>query len=642
MKLVWLGLDGFRRFAGPSRVKFDTKLVALVGPNEAGKTSVLDAVDHLYNDEPVDAGDLTRGYRPNGPIIEGAFYLEDDDRQELSDLLGGSEVRWLRISKHVGQGRQYSLEPTIGRDVSSRRILAEGLLKASKARPIARAESTTVRQLGNRFRGVARMLADTSDELTEEQLSELAALLDALRDDLPTAMPKYIQALPKRVEDQIAVESGENPWNTAVDRLESRLPSLALFDSASRSLRSSYDLATVGAAPPAALANLANVAGLSLTALLQSAQSDNQADVHTRQVRANAELERKFGEAWHQSGVRVAFQVVGTTLNIQMRDEADRFSTLDERSDGLRQFVALLAFCLHERLKDPLLLIDEAETHLHYDAQADLVDMLSRQQVARQVIYTTHSIGCLPEDLGSGVRLVGPSGSSKSRIQNRFWSEGGDGFTPILFGMGATTLAFFPVRFALVVEGMSDLLLLPRILKTVARRDFLGFQVVPGLAEASREQIPVLAAHGKRVLYLVDNDPGGRALGKWLVKQGIDTKQVFEIASKRSNLADVEGFVDRHLLASAVTLYLRRWSKVDAECPVAAVGEPGSHAQIAAWCGKQGYPVPGKVDLAYAVLEVLHENPGTRLVSPKRFKAATALASGLSKAFVRLAKPKAP
>jgi predicted ATP-dependent endonuclease of OLD family len=54
----------------------------------------------------------------------------------------------------------------------------------------------------------------------------------------------------------------------------------------------------------------------------------------------------------------------------------------------------------------PILLLDEIETHLHYDAQADLAQMLAKQEIVAKVIYTTHSMGCLPEDLGTGVRFI--------------------------------------------------------------------------------------------------------------------------------------------------------------------------------------------------------------------------------------------
>ncbi len=47
MKLNLLEVCGFRRFRKETKLALNGKLVALLGPNEAGKSSVLRAVYHL-------------------------------------------------------------------------------------------------------------------------------------------------------------------------------------------------------------------------------------------------------------------------------------------------------------------------------------------------------------------------------------------------------------------------------------------------------------------------------------------------------------------------------------------------------------------------------------------------------------------
>lgn len=314
--------------------------------------------------------------------------------------------------------------------------------------------------------------------------------------------PRFIAELPGTLGRTAEVESQEHPSETVTKRLSQLVPNFPIFDDANRDLKSSYELSEVSGAPPQALANLASVASLNLTDLFKAVQDEDQADVNTIQEGANGRLAEKLGAGWSQSGVRVVFRADGTTLHIQIRDTDDRFSGLDERSDGLRQFVALLAFCTSQSVPNPILLIDEAEAHLHYDAQADLIDMLAKQQIAKQVIYTTHSTGSLPEDLGTGIRLVSPIAPlrTRSKIQNKFWRDDEPGFTPLLFGMGATTLAFLSVRSALLVEGPSDCILLPHLFRAVSGRDHIGFQVVPGLSTTGRAQIPLLGSSTKQFL----------------------------------------------------------------------------------------------------------------------------------------------
>src|SRR5260370_19152141 len=99
---------------------------------------------------------------------------------------------------------------------------------------------------------------------------------------------------------------------------------------------------------------------------------------------------------------------------------------------------------------------------------------LMNQRIARQVIYATHSVGCLPPDIGCGIRvLLGEKDAERSRIANSYWSVNptGDekvGYTPLLFAMGAQLLALTIPRFGVIVEGPSDAILLPSLLREAA------------------------------------------------------------------------------------------------------------------------------------------------------------------------------
>ena len=112
------------------------------------------------------------------------------------------------------------------------------------------------------------------------------------------------------------------------------------------------------------------------------------------------------------------------------------------------------------------------------------------------------------------MRLIQPEDSDepRSNIVNKFWSQDRLGLSAVLFGMGASTMAFFPVRRCVLVEGAADMLLLPMLLREATGRETLGYQVSPGLAEASGYQIAVLQNEGSRVAYLVDGDQGGKAI----------------------------------------------------------------------------------------------------------------------------------
>jgi len=173
---------------------------------------------------------------------------------------------------------------------------------------------------------------------------------------------------------------------------------------------------------------------------------------------------------------------------------------------------------------------------LHYDAQADLIQMLSHQQQAAQVIYTTHSAGCLPKDLGTGVRLVEPNkDQERSGVENWPWQKD-QGFGPLLLGMGASTLAFVPTRAALIGEGGSEIVLLPTLIREAVGLQALDFQVAPGAAEASRAAIAHIDFQGSKVAWLVDGDEGGADNRRHLRASNIPPERIFTLGGEGGGL----------------------------------------------------------------------------------------------------------
>ena len=640
MHLRWLRLDGYRRFQSSQTIKLDSKLVALVGPNEAGKTSILQSIEHLTHDNVFQRGELTRGYKPPGAVLVGAFFLDDQDRKLISDLPGGESVRWLYVSKSDNTRREYEVQPAIKRDLGPRIKVIRQMSRVVRYPKFTEDSESILASLRELIADLKEKEAEQT--LTSPTLASISEMVVTLHDYLPSQVPAYVAGLPGALTELVEIERRQHPSQEAVARLRDRILPVALFNEESRNLLSTYDLQEVHADPRLALRNLTDVAGLDLVALHRAVAIGDQAEVNTHQTQANRRLAEVFPREWNQSRVKVEFRIDGYDLHVQIQNEVGQFSTLAERSDGLRQFIALMAFCLQRSIDSPLLLIDEAETHLHYDAQADMVNMLARQLVARQVIYSTHSMGCLPEDLGAGVRLVKPHPEEpSSTISNRFWSEKEPGFSPLIFGMGATALAFFPVRDAVLVEGPSDMILLPTVFRELSDRDSLGFQIVHGLSEASRHQIPILARHGARVVYLTDNDGGGRDLQEFLLNSGVAREDIFSIATKNSNVQQMEDLVNGNVLVKAVNQYIRQWHSApeglfrNEDLPPSA-----RHSAIRCWCENNGITGPPKVDLAYAVLDVLSDRPDLSAIEPARAQAGRNLLKRLQRRLAVLAENK--
>lgn len=632
MELQQVTLNGFRRFANETKIFTVGKLVAFLGPNEAGKTSILKAIHSLNDTNPIEKQDLSRDVDIGSEqaVISARFKLEPSDL-EAADI---DVPTWVTLTKRKDGSRRFWFDPPVRkRDITNRARLLTTLSKVRQNRKLwGRLVEHDDETMG-RFEEAQTVLGSTPETLSDEDIGKLSELIDFVRENTEGKDPKYFIGIPDQLNSQIGDEKRDTPHQFASSIILKRLPKILFFSNDDRLLEGSYDIDTLNDTIPAALDNLSKVANLSIKALVKAIKEKDSPMVAQLKEKANDELKSRFETTWSQSGVHVSFEVQGNEIEVLVREENYQFTKLAERSDGLRQFVALQSFTTRERAENPILLIDEAEIRLHYDAQADLIQMLSRQQVSPKIIYTTHSAGCLPEDLGNGVRLVeyvqSEGGTAHSTVKNQFWNRSEGGLEPLLYGMGAATLAFFPIRRALLTEGESDMLLLPTMLREAYDSDSLSFQIVPGLSKTSGINLPILARNGKGVAFIVDHDAGGIELEKKIIAAGFDKDAVFKLKGSKAQDYQLEDFVNPKILAQATQSAFAELGSTAEPIKHSDFGDNERLSQIRKHYNldKQD-PLP-KVLIAYFALEIMARSPNETLLDAKKKSAFGKCANAL-------------
>ena len=385
------------------------------------------------------------------------------------------------------------------------------------------------------------------------------------------------------------------------------LPQFLLFDDDQRSLRSDYVWADYPN-EPAALGNLLYLGDVNYAEYRALASDrDRRDELSTFERALNQRLKERLS-AWSQHDLTITLRGDTESVAVHVTDEdTQRDVPIEERSAGLQMFAAMLAFCArYAEHVPPILLFDEAETHLHYGAQADLVHVFETQDVAQAVIYTTHSIACLPEDLGRSIRVVAPIGNETSEIRNAFWS-GGVGLTPLTLAMGASALAFVPARFALIGEGATEAILLPSLFRAArggSTERALGFQVAPGSAEVPKDLAADFETEAGNVAYVFDADAGGKEHAAKLADQAHTDGRVFVLGDGLDDGLCTEDLVAAATYAEAVNEILRDTRNVQDGISideVPAVGRPGYLDQ---WCGSRAIEPLSKARVAERVLMV--------------------------------------
>lgn len=636
MRLYSLTLNGFRRFE-QSWINLEGRVVAIVGPNEAGKSSILAALEALDDEEPIPATAVSRGLTPapDDELIYARFRLSPEERGMSETPLDDDEGIWLIVAKTLAGPRKFRLEPPAKRDKRAR-AKARLALEKTVGRPWRTGGATTpetdeVETLDDRLTRHGTDLESNNANLGSDVLNQLEGIQHSLLEVAVAAETSktsrtQIERLARTLGEALVSERRPHP-SVLAQTLKDRVPAFLDFDDRNRSLRSEYDLANPEHASAPALENLAAVAGLPLPALQDAIGANDVGRIRSLIEAAQDRLNQALTDAWKQSALTISFDRQGTVLRITVSSHGTDYFSLDDRSDGLRIFIALRVFLARRQHEvRPILLVDEAESHLHYDAQADIIRVFEQQAEVAQVVYTTHSIGCLPQDLGRGVRVVSPEEvGTRSQISN-VWSRAGRaserrvGITPLMLAMGASTVPLTPTRFVVVAEGPSDALLLPSLLREATGLEVLGYQVVGGLSEASQDELGRMSLEAPRVAYLVDGDPGGREIERSLRSLGVPARRIVRWAGPATRIC-LEDAINPSLYVRALNEYLVSWPPHSAGIQESSLRKTGRPNQVKAWCFANGIKEPSKLLVAQEILNLVDDpapHPQQRLTDSSR------------------------
>ncbi len=237
MELFQVDITGFRKFTEKAEFKTRGKVLAILGANEAGKSSLLKALVHLNNTEPFEPHEKSTGTDGERIEIKAKFMLSDDDRKAARV----PRARWYTITKHADGRRTFWIEPRPDdRDYSHRTKMHKEIVKIE-------AKSNAVSILADQDEALLKTtkqflssISDRKSDLSDVEKGTLSDISTRWRSALNEESPQYLRSVSDSLNEAIALESAKSVTLTAGDVLGARRPEFLFFGGDERYIKSSY------------------------------------------------------------------------------------------------------------------------------------------------------------------------------------------------------------------------------------------------------------------------------------------------------------------------------------------------------------------------------------------------------------------
>lgn len=640
MRLEKVEFCGYKRFLNPTLLIVGRPITAIIGRNEVGKSSVFAALNSLnylnWNSEELNANHSQNG----NPVLRAEFTIDDNDLGDISSLYlkADSYPRKITIQKdYKGRISQIISPPPEYEDITPLAKLAGDSLDSVLYKSSADAGGSVILAV---IVGMAQTpIWDLQQALISNKTLESShrELISTLAEGKATQLISYPPEKVKNIREAFtALDSAldfreKSAIQRVGERLVSKLPKFMLFDPQENALSPTISL-TEHSEEETELREsffwLLRFGGQSGKTLLSHAASNKRTPAITLLSKAQQEINKRLANIWISGTVEVRLILDGWNLELLVAEKTTGdVLPFTARSQGFKILLSLLAFLQqHEQQPNLVVMIDEIETHLHIDAQRSLIQMLESLSPEWQFIYTTHSPFALTSDI-SAIREVeaDPEGHpGTSIINNHVWRNTTDGLIGLHVRMGAASIANWLPRHTLIVEGVTDAALIPRLLSEVLSLQTLEVMCIPGYVYAGKEVL-VFEDQAKYTAYLFDGDKSGSTYAKKLQSRGIDETRIMQWSPETT----LEDYLDEGFFLKAVEL-AARVCKINAiPLRTGDVPGPNRYAQLEEHYKKENRNPPSKIKVIESVLDLWSTFP--RRIDTSRQKVLKDIAENIVK-----------
>lgn len=571
MRLLQARIRHYRSIKDTGWFDVDRLKTILVGPNEAGKTVILQALQQLNPPTGVKRFEPLRDYprslynkistgevKPGDTIVvSGKFSIDDDDVAEIGDEFKGCTYTYHRrldnSALHSIEGApDYPEYSQIKKKLIRLCNHCDSRIQEENENNIAKEEAKPADQ-----RKTVSPITSATDQLKSIELNlgnsptmdeTNSQVLLTWLEKIYTYIDEENSSEERRYEDIVDSLQVAAKRNVALAKLDKGRPVFVLFNNYYR-VRPRIHLAHLAERLNTNILDddqydygnscLLKLLGFTAKELSDlgnptppadhdsAAVQEYQDNIDKRTYQLNAasvHLTEEITSIWkpdksRDEAARLRIQADGQYLKVVVEDELGVEVELDQRSEGFQWLVSFFVVFFAEarsKYKNAILLLDEPGINLHGLKQREFRQTISRLAESNQVIYTTHSPFLVGPDELDIVRVVEMTDRKVgTKIHTTISAGDSAGLLPLQEALGYDLAqSLFAQQRNLVVEGLTDYWYIESVseLANASNGDSLNSKIALVIASTAGKVVyfaTILFAHNLKVAALLDSDSAG-------------------------------------------------------------------------------------------------------------------------------------
>lgn len=550
MKLKKARIQNYRSIIDTGEFEIEDLKTIMVGPNEAGKTVVLKALQQLNKPEEIQGFDSLRDYPRSKyndittkkilpkdvTVVTGWFELDEDDKKELpTEFKDCVYKRYKNLDNKIYHSLENAPEKIYYKDLKGDLLrMVSHMDKQHLAE--TKKPSTLLNTLSNGWSDY-NAINDEKSKILKDFLDDNYALIEEDNSKEEERYSKLINLINLNSEGDkvLNILSKRTPVFILFNNYFKVKPSVHLEHLAKRTEQNLLDddyydygnlcLLKLLGFTARELSDLGNTQSPSINDATALQEYKDKLDSRSYQLNsASVRLTEEIRTVWMPNPDRpeadkLKVTADGQYLKVVVEDDIGVDIELDQRSEGFQWLVSFFVVFFAEAMdkhKNAILLLDEPGMSLHGLKQRDFRDTITRLAEKNQTIYTTHSpflVGPDELDLVKVVELKNRKEGTK--IHTTISSSDPAGLLPLQEALGYDLAqSLFSQQRNLILEGITDYWYLDATANLLRedKVEILNEKIALVFANSAGKVVyyaTILFAHNLKVAALLDSDVAG-------------------------------------------------------------------------------------------------------------------------------------